>query len=100
MSDTVDQIIKALSHPLRREILQWLKNPEAHFPEQQHRFDDGVCAGQIFQRTGLSPSTVSAHLALLQKAGLVRCKKVGQWHFFSRNEAAITAFLQELGQEI
>lgn len=96
----LDDIIKALSHPVRRQILSWLKDPETCFPDQQHTFDGGVCAGQIDQRAGLSQSTVSAHLATLQRAGLITSKKHGQWHFFKRNEDAIQAFLQELTRQL
>lgn len=98
MPDDLDDIIKALAHPLRREILRWLKEPARYFPDQQHSLELGVCAGQIDQRAGLSQSTVSAHLAALQRAGLVTSRKVGQWHFFRRNEAAIEAFLARLDQ--
>ena len=56
-----------------------------------------ACAGQIDQRAGLSQSTVSAHLATLQKAGLVTRQKVGQWHFFKRNDAVIQTFIERIG---
>ena len=96
----LDEIIKALAHPARREILNWLKDPQAHFPEQHHSPENGVCAGQIDQRCGLSQSTVSAHLATLQRAGLVSSQKVGQWNFFKRNEDTIKAFLEQMSQEL
>lgn len=100
MPDPFDDIIKALAHPLRRDILQWLKDPQRYFPEQHHSLENGVCAGQIDQRAGLSQSTVSAHLATLQRAGLVTNRKVGQWHFFRRNEEVIQAFLEHLSREL
>jgi len=96
----MDDIIKALAHPLRREILSWLKTPQEVFIEQHYPFDLGVCAGKIFEKAGLSQSTVSAHLATLQKAGLVTSQKVGQWIFYSRNEDAIGAFLQRMQQDL
>lgn len=96
----LDDIIKALAHPVRRQILVWLKDPHTCFPDQDHSLENGVCAGQIDQRAGLSQSTVSAHLATLQRAGLITSKKYGQWHFFKRNEDAIQAFLQALTQQI
>jgi len=96
----LDEIIKALAHPVRREILVWLKDPLVCFPDQEHSTENGVCAGQIDQRAGLSQSTVSAHLATLQRAGLISSKKVGQWHFFRRNEEAIQAFLQEINKQL
>ncbi|MBF6624206.1 MAG: transcriptional regulator [Pseudomonadales bacterium 32-61-5] len=100
MPDDFDDIIKALAHPLRRDILQWLKEPQRYFPQQYHSLENGVCAGQIDQRAGLSQSTVSAHLATLQKAGLISSQKVGQWHFFKRNEPAIRAFIERIGQQL
>lgn len=96
----VDEIIKALANPVRREILQWLKTPEAYFADQDHPLEIGVCAGQIDQRTGLSQSTVSAHLRTLQHAGLISSKKVGQWSFFKRNEATIQAFLSHISHAL
>ncbi|WP_333797154.1 ArsR/SmtB family transcription factor [Rheinheimera sp.] len=95
-----DELIKALSHPVRRDILLWLKTPEQYFADQEHPLSFGVCAGKIDQKTGLSQSTVSNHLAILQRAGFISSKKVGQWNFFSRNEAAIQAFLQRLQQQL
>ena len=92
----IDAIHKALANPVRREILAWLKEPEAYFPEQEFPFVNGVCAGHIDARCGMSQSTVSAHLASLHKAGLVTSKRVGQWILFKRDEALIQAFLDQL----
>ena len=96
----LDEIIKALAHPLRREMLQWLKDPEKYSVEQDHPFEIGVCAGKFDQRCDLSQSTVSAHLATLQRAGLVTSRKVGQWSFFKRNEAVIAEFLRQMSDEL
>ncbi|MES2102746.1 MAG: metalloregulator ArsR/SmtB family transcription factor [Pseudomonadota bacterium] len=96
----IDEIIKALSNPVRREILAWLKDPEANFPGQEHPLALGVCAGQINQRSGLSQSTISSHLAVLQRVGLISDRRVGQWAFFKRNEEAIQAFLDEMNRQL
>lgn len=90
------EILKALSHPARVEFLEWMREPEAHFSSQAHPLDMGICANQFEKRCGLSQSTVSAHLATLEKAGLVEINRVGQWSFYRRNEKAIQAFLDEL----
>lgn len=100
MTLDLDDIIKALAHPVRRDILNWLKDPRVQFPEQLHNHEFGICAGQIDQRCGLSQSTVSAHLAVLQRAGLITSQKVGQWHFFKRNEEVIQQFLKQMSQEL
>jgi len=100
MPINIDEVIKALAHPVRRDILHWLKEPQAYFADQDHPLEIGVCAGKIDQRTGLSQSTVSAHLATLQRAGLVSSRKVGQWHFFKRNETTIQALLSHISNEL
>jgi len=94
-----DSILKALAHPARREMLNWLKTPEAHFADQQHPLTLGVCAS-MFERCGLSQSTVSTHLAVLQRAGLVTTRRVGQWVFYQRDETVIAAFLAQLGRDL
>jgi ArsR family transcriptional regulator len=94
----IDAIHKALANPVRRDILQWLKDPQVHFAHQEHALDIGVCAGLIDERTGLSQSTVSAHLATLQRAGLVTSRRVGQWIFYKRDEETIKAFLDHMNQ--
>jgi DNA-binding transcriptional ArsR family regulator len=97
--DSLDEALKALSSPVRLSMLQWLKEPELHFSDQAHPLEMGICARQ-FERCGLSQSTVSAHLASLQKAGLVTSKKVGQWIFYKRDEDAIAAFLAKLATRL
>ncbi|WP_257667823.1 ArsR/SmtB family transcription factor [Parapedobacter tibetensis] len=87
------EIFKALSNKTRLEILQWLKAPEQHFEQQDH--DDfegqGVCVGQIQAKAGLTQSTVSEYLTILQRAGLLQQTRVGQWTYYKRNEEAFEA---------
>ena len=94
-----DEILKALAHPVRLQMLNWLREPEQHFSAQEHPLDMGVCASQ-FERCGLSQSTVSAHLATLQRAGLVTTRRVGQWIFYKRNEDTIAAFLRHINNTL
>ncbi len=94
--DDLDEVLKALSNPVRRQILQLMREPAQNFPGQDHPYEFGVCAGKIDDAFGLSQSTISAHLAVLQHAGLINAKRAGQWIFYKRNEAAIAAFLAHL----
>jgi ArsR family transcriptional regulator len=90
------EILKALAHPVRMEFLEWMREPEHHFSSQAHPLEMGICANQFEKRCGLSQSTVSTHLATLEKAGLITINRVGQWAFYRRNEEAISAFLDDL----
>ena len=90
----VDVIHKALANPLRRQILRWLRDPAIHFSGNESLWFHGVPVGAIRERTRLSQSTVSTHVAILQQAGLVSGKRVGQWIFLTRNEAVIGQFAE------
>ncbi|CAL8479014.1 ArsR/SmtB family transcription factor [Caballeronia sp. S22] len=90
-----DLIHKALANPLRREILAWLKAPEG-FTQAQPAFDGGVPLSAIQARSGLSQSTVSAHVASMVEAGLLVSKRVGSFLLLSRNEEVIAAFVREV----
>lgn len=96
----IDAIHKALANPVRRQILAWLKKPADHFSSQEHPLEMGVCAGLINERAGLSQSTVSAHLAVLQQAELVTARRIGQWVFFKRDEKTIKAFLRHMNGDL
>jgi DNA-binding transcriptional ArsR family regulator len=96
----VDKIHKVLAHPLRREILRWLKSPSLYFPENRSHLPDSVSIGTIHARTKLSQSTVSAHLAALTQAGLLKMHRVGQWVFVSRDEQTIQLFVAHLMQDL
>ena len=90
--------LRALANEKRRLILEWLKDPEAHFPPQVDgdRVKDGVCSVFIAQKLGVTQPTVSEHLKLLTQAGLVTPKKIKQWIFYQRNEKRIRELKKEL----
>jgi ArsR family transcriptional regulator len=98
--DDCDEVLKALSNPIRRQILSKMKDPEKNFPGQDHPYEFGICAGKIDDSCALSQSTVSAHLAILHQAGLITARRVGQFIFYKRNEPAIKTFLEHLEQSL
>jgi ArsR family transcriptional regulator len=85
------QALKALSNERRLQILEWLKDPRAHFPPQRDGdlVEDGVCGVLIAEKLGVSQPTVSEHLKLLTQAGFLRARRIRQWTFYRRDEAAI-----------
>lgn len=95
------EIFKALSNKTRLQILCWLKDPETNFPEQKENgYDNGVCVGQIQNKAGLTQSTISEYLSVLQRAGLVQSTRVGQWTYYQRNEEAFVHLSQLIQSEI
>src|SRR6516162_961171 len=87
----VTMVLKALANGRRLHILEWLKEPRAHFPPQVDGdlVNDGVCGVLIAEKLGVSQPTVSEHLKILAQAGLIRAKRIKQWTFYKRNEVRI-----------
>lgn len=83
--------IRALANERRLQILEWLKDPAAHFPTQVYGdlVKDGVCGLFIAAKLEVSPPTASEHLKVLSQAGLLKSKRVKQWTFYKRDEARI-----------
>ncbi len=95
-------ISKALSHEKRLRILDWLKDPRAHFPKQVDgsRVKDGICSGFIAQKLKVSDATASTHLKLLKRAGLLTPKRIGKWTFYQRDNKAIKAAIKLLAGQV
>ena len=88
--------LKALGNDRRLQILEWLKDPRAHFREQVDGdlVDDGVCGVLIAEKLAVSQPTLSEHMRILVQADLVTAKRIKQWTFYRRNEAAIATLKQ------
>ncbi|MBT2229296.1 helix-turn-helix transcriptional regulator [Nonomuraea sp. NEAU-A123] len=96
-------VFKALANPVRLQVLQWLRDPDLHFPPDQAIADQhevGVCVSHIQAKTGLAQSTVSAYMASLQRAGLVRSTRVGKWTHYRRDEERIAQLVDVLGRSL
>jgi ArsR family transcriptional regulator len=96
MTDALDDdefanALKALANPARVRILRWLKDPGDFPPQLQPADEVGVCLKHIQARAGVSQSTASQYMAVLQGAGLVTSTKIGQWTHYRRDEARIAA---------
>jgi ArsR family transcriptional regulator len=96
------RILKAIGNQRRLQILDWLKDPESHFPPHKDvdGFEQGVCVAFIQQKSGLSQSTTSQYLAMLEQAGLVIATRIGKWTYYRRNEAAIATFTRQLEEQL
>ena len=68
--------IKALSDPIRREILELLKSGR-------------LPAGEIAERFPVSGAAISKHLAVLREADLIRDTREGKYIFYELNTSVL-----------
>lgn len=96
------EIFKALSNDKRVEILQWLKEPEKHFDTTNENvaIKGGVCVRDIQEKSGLSQSTISQYLAMMQKAELLESVRHGKWTYYRRNEATLEQLAGFINQKL
>ena len=71
--------LKALSDPIRREILSMLKNGR-------------MSAGEIVSRFDVTGAAVSRHLSVLKDADLIRDEREGKFIYYELN----TSVLEEI----
>ncbi len=78
----LNRALHAIADPTRRRILEALKERGGCSIGK----DVGLCAYDIELRVKLSQPTISHHMSILKRAGLVEAHKVGQWRWYRRNE--------------
>lgn len=92
----LNRILHAIADPTRRRILQALKEPGGNSIGK----DVGLCASDIEHRIHLSQPTISHHMAVLTKAGVVQAKKLGLWMWYRRNETLLREFSRSLRKSL
>ncbi|MGB8062730.1 MAG: metalloregulator ArsR/SmtB family transcription factor [Candidatus Sulfotelmatobacter sp.] len=94
---SLDRALHAIADPTRRRILLVLKQGGAEARSLPHAASGAsLCGGEIEERIHLSQPTISHHMAILTKAGLVEATKQGQWRWYRRNEKAIRQVVKML----
>jgi ArsR family transcriptional regulator len=95
-------VLAAVASQRRLQVLHWLKDPRAHFPPQRDGdlIEDGVCVVFIARKLGVAQPTATAHLQALARAGLVTAKRIGQWTFYKRDEAALADLKHKIAEEL
>ena len=68
--------MKALSDPVRREILDLLKSRR-------------MAAGEICDKFDISDAAVSRHLSVLREADLVRDERCGKYIYYELNASVL-----------
>ena len=93
LDESLDRTLHAIADPTRRRILVALKQGKT---SEAKAVSGCLCGGDIEERIHLSQPTISHHMAILTKAGLVQARKQGQWRWYRRNEKAIRQVVKNL----
>ena len=72
----IQKTIKALSDPIRREILEMLKAGR-------------LSAGEIAEHFPVSGAAISKHLAVLREADLIRDTREGKFIYYELNTSVL-----------
>ena len=73
---SLQNTLKALSDPIRREILGMLK-------------DGRMSAGDITSRFEVTGASISRHLSVLKEADLIRDSRAGKFIFYELNTSVL-----------
>ena len=76
----IQNTLKALSDPIRREILEQLKSGR-------------LSAGEISEKFPVSGAAVSKHLSVLKEADLIRDTREGKFIFYELNASVLEEIL-------
>jgi DNA-binding transcriptional ArsR family regulator len=88
--------LHAIADPARRRILHALKEKGRNALGT----DTGLCACDVEERVKLSQPTVSHHMRILVKAGIVEVKKQGTWRWYRRNQKLIAEMTRGLKEQL
>jgi len=72
----LQQTLKALSDPIRREILNMLKSGR-------------LSAGEIVERFDVTGASISRHLSVLKEADLIRDSREGKYIYYDLNASVL-----------
>ena len=72
----IQNTLKALSDPIRREILEMLKS-------------GCLSAGEIAKNFPVSDAAISKHLSVLKEADLIRSRREGKFIFYDLNASVL-----------
>lgn len=76
----LQKTMKALSDPVRREILNLLKNGR-------------LAAGEISEHFSITDAAISRHLSVLKEADLIRDTREGKFIYYDLNASVLEEIL-------
>ena len=87
-AERLSGMFKAIAHPVRLQMVELIS-----------RLGGQICVCDIEGQFELAQPTISHHLKILRKAGIIDCERRGQWLFyFARQEGlqSMNSFISSL----
>lgn len=81
--EKVSIILKALADPKRMKIIDLLSS-------------SNMCACELLEHFDFTQPTLSHHMKILEKAGLISIEKKGQWHHYALNNEVVDPFIDSI----
>ncbi|HVM94190.1 MAG TPA: metalloregulator ArsR/SmtB family transcription factor [Terriglobales bacterium] len=89
---SLNVFLHAVADPTRRRILKALTEKGGCSIDKE----TGLCSSDIEERIKLAQPTISHHMRILEKAGLVVSERQGHWRWYRRNERFIAEMMKGL----
>ena len=81
----IDEVLRALAHPVRRELVRaCLDGPRP--------------AGELVELAGLAPASVSEHLKVLRKSGVLVLERRGRYRLYTADREVLAAAARALAE--
>ncbi|MGD9142192.1 MAG: metalloregulator ArsR/SmtB family transcription factor [bacterium] len=84
--EKISEILKAIAHPTRMEIIVRLR-------------EDGCNVSEIQKNLGLPQSTISQHLRILKNAGVLSSRREGTKVCYNVEMKEIISIIEALGRD-
>lgn len=97
----MEVICSALGNKTRYQLVKALKDKSISTCCGLIEFtENGVSVGDVVKFTGLAQSTVSQHLAVLEKANIIRKEKRDLWSCYFINQPVLEEFMKQLKADL
>jgi ArsR family transcriptional regulator len=97
----MDVICNALGNKTRYQLIKALKEKSiSSCCNRLELYEDGVSVGDVVKFTGLAQSTVSQHLAVLEKANLIYKEKRDLWSCYFLNRPVLEEFIEQFRKDL
>lgn len=83
--ESLSLVLKSLADPNRMKIVDVLSC-------------GSLCACDLLEYFDFTQTTLSHHMKVLEKAGVVCVSKKGQWHHYSLREEFVVEFMESIQQ--